>query len=259
MSKKRFLIPDGIYHVYNRGNNHMFIFKDDQDFFVFLRIIKKFKEIYNIEIYAICLMNNHFHLLLRDIDKNLSRFMRQIQSCYAIYFNKKYKFDGHVFQGIFHSEIISNATCFFRKLRYINRNPIKAGITSNIFEYPWAITEKSNDRYKLIDFNFIDSEFEKWSKTGYYEYLSSESDDIYECLVEISPMTMSEAESFFNGILARSGLDSSLDFDSFEDHHKSLVISQARYYGISLRQLETLTGMTIYRLIKFCKNIPEYV
>ena len=80
----------GIYHCILRGINKQDIFFEDQDYFKFLKILKKTKDLYQYKLYSYVLMPNHIHLEIKDEKNNLSKFMHSMQLAYVSYFNKKY-------------------------------------------------------------------------------------------------------------------------------------------------------------------------
>jgi len=101
--QKRLLSPTHIYHVMVRGNSGRDIFLDDEDRKRLLRIIETKKKEEGFILFAYCLMNNHFHLLLKENRDNISQIMKKINTTYALYFNKKYQLSGHLFQNRFRS------------------------------------------------------------------------------------------------------------------------------------------------------------
>lgn len=78
-----------IYHVMGRALNKQVLFEDEKDCLVFLSYLKEAKEEYKFNIYAYCLMNNHFHLVIKDKFNNLSKTMNNICQRYSKYYNKK--------------------------------------------------------------------------------------------------------------------------------------------------------------------------
>jgi putative transposase len=77
----------GYHHVLNRGVNKQAIFLDAQDNQMFLQILCQSCKEYQVEVHSYCLVDNHYHLLIKTADENLSKFMRSLNSSYAIYFN----------------------------------------------------------------------------------------------------------------------------------------------------------------------------
>lgn len=95
--------PYGTYHIMNRGSSDTIIFKTKSDKNKFLAILKKAQKMFNFKLYAYCLMDTHFHLLIYSNGANISDYMKYIQQCFAIYYNKTYSRRGHVFADRFKS------------------------------------------------------------------------------------------------------------------------------------------------------------
>ncbi|HHD78291.1 MAG TPA: hypothetical protein ENK98_01425, partial [Epsilonproteobacteria bacterium] len=93
----------GYYHIINRGIDKMNIFRHKDDYEYFEELMCFQMKSYGITLHNYCLMSNHYHLLIETSTDNLSKFMRQLNMSYAIYFNKKYKRVGHLWQGRFKS------------------------------------------------------------------------------------------------------------------------------------------------------------
>jgi len=93
---------------------------------------------YGITLHNYCLMGNHYHLLIETAQENLSKFMRQLGMNYAIYFNKKYKRVGHLWQGRFKSWFVTDEAYLYTLMLYIEQNPLKANIVKAPEEYPYS-------------------------------------------------------------------------------------------------------------------------
>jgi putative transposase len=102
----RLEFPGAIYHVTSRGNARQAIFLDDHDRLNFLDILGNIIGRSNWLCHAYCLMDNHYHLLIENIDPNLSLGMRQLNGVYTQTFNRKHNRVGHVFQGRYKSIIV---------------------------------------------------------------------------------------------------------------------------------------------------------
>ena len=144
----------GIYHVMVRGVNKQNIFQDRQDRFEFCNSLTYYKEKYNIEIYAYCLMSNHVHLLLKDNKEKISDFMKDLNGVYAMYYNSKYKRVGHLFQQRFKSISVENDEYFFEVVKYIHNNPVKAGICE-MKDYRWSSYGEYICKEKIIDRKYL--------------------------------------------------------------------------------------------------------
>ena len=99
MARRLRIESAGFHHVYNRGVEKRKTFMDDKDKDKFLEIVCEVAKLYHFKIHSYCLMDNHYHLLLENEEENLSLGMRQINSSYAKYFNKRYIRVGHLWQG----------------------------------------------------------------------------------------------------------------------------------------------------------------
>jgi REP element-mobilizing transposase RayT len=129
----------GYHHIVNRGVNRTNIFSSFEDKDKFIQILCKACRVYGVVVHDYCLMDNHYHLLIENSQMNLSLFMRQVNSNYAIYYNKKTKRTGHLWQGRYSSWYILKDDYLYRTLRYIEYNPIDAGMSSQVGEYPYTL------------------------------------------------------------------------------------------------------------------------
>ena len=129
----------GYHHIINRGVNHSNIYKDNEDYETFLKIVCKACKAYQVILHDYCLMSNHFHLLIETSLENISLLMKHINSNYAIYANKKQNRSGHFWQGRFYSRYITNDEYYYTLIRYIEQNPINAKIVKKVGEYPWSL------------------------------------------------------------------------------------------------------------------------
>ncbi len=132
-------IKDSFYHIYNRGVEKRTVFIDDQDYRVFLNLLKRYldkkpakdskgreyKSLHGkMELLAFCLMPNHFHLLIYQSDEQaMTRLMRGLCTSYTSYFNKKYDRIGPLFKDRYKASRIARDDYLMHISRYIHRNP----------------------------------------------------------------------------------------------------------------------------------------
>ena len=128
----------GYYHIINRGVERRDIFLCDDDKDKFIEIVDESASLYYFVIHSYCLMDNHYHLLLETKKKNLSLLMRQVNSKYSIYFNKKYNRVGPLWQGRFKSWYVYNESYLFSLIKYIESNPVTASITEKIGRFRFS-------------------------------------------------------------------------------------------------------------------------
>ena len=179
MERKFSFAPEEYFHIYNRGTDKRKIFDDQKDYQRFteslylfnstervvLRLIpKKDRFIYDreetiVDIGAYCLMPNHFHLLVRaKNDNGVSSFMEKIQTAYSMYFNKKYKRSGSLFEGPFKAQHVSRDEYLKYLFAYIHLNPIK------IIDLEWK--EKG-----ISDINKSEKFLNSYNSSSYPDYM----------------------------------------------------------------------------------------
>lgn len=130
--------PGATYHVTARGNRKQDLFHDAEDRKKYLLYLQETKDKYPFTLHAYCLMSNHIHLLIETHDVPLEQIFRILHTRYAIFFNKKYDYVGHVFQGRYGSTKIDTPAYFMKASRYIHQNPVKAKLTVVPEYYPWS-------------------------------------------------------------------------------------------------------------------------
>ncbi len=132
-------VADSYYHVYARGVNKQRIFLDPADYTYFLALLKRylsrsdtttargvvFPKLYqDIELLAFCLMQNHFHLLVYQInEEGMVKLMRRIMTSYSGYFNRKYERTGPLFESRYRASRVDNESYLLHISRYIHLNP----------------------------------------------------------------------------------------------------------------------------------------
>jgi putative transposase len=133
-------IDDGlVYHAINRGNNRADVFGDDADRAAFLESLSKTKDRYPFRLFGYCLMTNHFHLLLRpEVGQSISRILQSLTVAHTWRYHKRHRSSGHVWQGRFKSPLIQDDAHLLVVLRYIEANPLRAKLVTNLADYQWS-------------------------------------------------------------------------------------------------------------------------
>lgn len=130
--------PNAWYHIMNRGRRGETIFRRKQNYFKFIELLIDSSEMWNLRVSAYCLMPNHYHLLVQTPDANISRCMRHIDGVYTQYFNRINGFDGPLFRGRYKAILIDADNYLLQVMRYIHRNPLKAGLCDKLEAYMWS-------------------------------------------------------------------------------------------------------------------------
>jgi REP-associated tyrosine transposase len=134
----RIQFSGAVYHVMNRGAARQPTFTDDRDCQVFLDTVAEASRFWGVEVFAYCLMGNHYHLCLRTPRGNLSRVMRHIDGLYTQRFNRRHGRDGALFRGRYRALVVDAGEYLAAVVRYIHLNAVKAGLARMPEEYRWA-------------------------------------------------------------------------------------------------------------------------
>ncbi|MBP9751628.1 MAG: transposase [Candidatus Moranbacteria bacterium] len=207
--------PDIVYHVLNRANAREGIFQKEKDYAAFERILLEAREKFDMRILAFCIMPNHWHLILHPkTAESLSQFMRWITHTHTQRYHTHYHSIGygHVYQGRYKSFPVQDDDYFLQVCRYVERNPIRAGLAEKIEDWQWSsssIRKNGSPEQRSI--------LSEWpiEKPGHYEkWANTLSEDEEEKLEKIrhalkrgSPFGESE---WMNTIAEKLGLESTL-------------------------------------------------
>jgi len=134
----RIAYPGAWYHVMNRGRRAENIYLDKLDYKAFAELLQETSEAWHIRIAAYCLMPNHYHMLVQTPDGNISRAMRHINGVYTQRFNRRHRLDGQLFRGRYKSILVNGDSYLLQLVRYIHRNPLKAGMVDDLKAYSWS-------------------------------------------------------------------------------------------------------------------------
>lgn len=126
------------YHVMNRGANHQLIYKSNDHRNLFLSLLDEMTTRYRVEVHAFCLMDNHYHLLIRTPHPNLSKCMRFLDGLYTQKINRATGRDGPLFRGRYKAILIDANDYLLEVSRYIHLNPVAAKICLVPDEFAWS-------------------------------------------------------------------------------------------------------------------------
>ena len=175
-----------IYHVVSRGINKEAIFKEQRERSRMLNLIRENLEEYDVEIYAYCIMPNHFHLLIKADLKELASFIAIILAKFAKYYNQKHNRVGHVFQGRYKSQCVEDINYFWNCLRYIHKNPLYLEENENIIEYKYSsmgeLYYSKKDILADIIFSLVGEKFK--DSHSFYEFHKIGSWYVFEDIAE---------------------------------------------------------------------------
>lgn len=133
-------LADGhFYHIINRGNCRQRVFHKSEDYQAFIELMKEATERHAVAVYAYCLMPNHYHLLVSpERAEELSAFMQWFMTSHVRRYHSHYRTSGHVWQGRYKSFIVQEDAHLLAVARYIEANPVRAGLVSSSAEWQWS-------------------------------------------------------------------------------------------------------------------------
>jgi REP element-mobilizing transposase RayT len=135
------------YHVMNRGNRRQTVFRQPQDYDLFLAKLAVAAAAFGVDVLAYCLMPNHFHLYVRTAQGNLSRFMQGLLTSFTLSANRRQRSAGHLFQGRFRAELVERERYGNEVSRYLHLNPVRTRAARSLGpedrrrllrDYPWS-------------------------------------------------------------------------------------------------------------------------
>lgn len=135
----RLILPDQPHHVILRGNNRQAIFFSDHDRQHMLETLAEVAALYRVAIHAYVLMDNHLHLLLTPPTADaLSRMMQALGRRYVGWFNARHHRSGTLWEGRFRAGLIEGERHLLACMRYIELNPVRAGLCQEATQWPWS-------------------------------------------------------------------------------------------------------------------------
>lgn len=228
-----------IYHIILRGNNKQQIFLDDEDYTRFLNIVSGYKERYDFMLLAYCLMGNHIHLLIKTDETPLSTIMKSIVVKFVYYYNVKYQRVGHLFQDRFKSEPVESEPYLLQVVRYIHKNPIKAGICSNYADYKFSSYNEYFNKSVYADTVFLLNTVSLNNfKAFHEENVDDKVMDITENKIRVSD---NAAMEIITKIYKKNAITS---LPEMPRDIQIGIAAELRKKGLSVRQISRLTGIS---------------
>ena len=177
------------FHIMVQGIRREYIFNENDDKEYYIKLLYRYFLKFKIKIIAYCIMSNHAHILVYFEDiKELSEYMRSVNTAYAIYYKRKYKVVGYIFRNRYQTEPIYNEKYLINCINYIHDNPIKANICKTVEHYKYSsyceykyglegLIKESLERFPDINCLYIDNIFEH--KEIDYSYMDYEEDKVF--------------------------------------------------------------------------------
>lgn len=245
----------GYYHIVNRGVEQRVIYKDDEDFKTFLEILCTACRLYSVQLHGYALMSNHYHLLIETTQENLSKFMKHINASYAIYFNKKYKRSGHLWQGRFKSWYVTDEAYLYTLISYIENNPVKAKIVKKLGEYRYSsylAFVESVQPISCLKSSFIFTDFKNKDERAAF-FQSATDERILEEIKKASNLVVTSVKEKTHSPETLKKM-----FKEVQDNHKrDKKILQAYNEGYSQHAIAECLGFSQPYINKIIKRVRE--
>ena len=232
----------------NRGRRSESIFSDKHDYLMFIDLLIEISEIWNVNVAAYCLMTNHYHILLQTPDGNISRCMRHLNSVYTQRYNRKHGFDGQLFRGRYKSILVCNDSHLLQLVRYIHKNPVKAGIVKDMPNYEWSsykgylsYAKKWNWLHKDCIFSMI-SPKKRVRLKPFIEFMQKDDSEEVERLFSLKKLpSFFGPESFITAIKEKYYFKKKSyevpESKSLAPTSDTIISSVCEYYGVSFNEL----------------------
>jgi putative transposase len=151
----RLLEGNVVYHVFNRRTDKQCLFASDAAYEDFLGVIERAKKLYPIRFHAYCLINTHWHFAASaEVPRTLSACFQWVATTHAVRFRVQTgtRGNGHVYQDRFKTKGVESAVSYVRLLKYIEANPVAAGLVERAEEYRWSsLHERKPGQTRLIE------------------------------------------------------------------------------------------------------------
>lgn len=234
----------GVYHVMLRGINKQTIFEDDEDKSRFIETVAKYKQVSGFELYGYCLMDNHVHLLVKEMEESISAALKRISSSYVYWYNVKYARCGHLFQERFKSENVESDAYFLTVLRYIHQNPLKAGVVKSVWDSNWTSLREYVDKVKITDIDRGLNLFSRDRRAAiekFVDYMQEVNDDQCLDLKESVKLSDNQVREYLRTV----GITSSSMLQQMDREERDAVLAKLKKLnGISSRQISRITGIS---------------
>jgi len=128
----------GVFHVTVRGVDRCVIYRDAQDYVLFMALFRRVVARYSLRVEAYCLMPNHFHAIVECERDALSHAMKRLNGIYAQEFNALHGRVGHLFQERFHAKLVGDDEYLSTACEYVWANPVRARLCAEVHHWPWS-------------------------------------------------------------------------------------------------------------------------
>jgi len=243
--------PNAWHHVMNRARRGQDLFVDKADYQQFIDLLQEITDLFNINVAAYCLMPTHYHLMLQTPDANLSRCIRHLNGIYTQRYNVSHSCDGTLFRGRYKSILVEADNYVLQLVRYIHRNPLKAGLVKRLDQYVWSShrgylskAKKWNWIYKHFILDMLTTQINSQIQI-YKQFMAQEQDEnLVRVLDGNNPPSMLGSEKFISWIKdlffkKKKDMEVPASMELAPDLDK-IISEVSNYYNVSPTQLKAV-------------------
>lgn len=246
----------GIHHVMLRGVNKQIIFEESGDYHYFIRLLSQSVAPTDdlgkplparCSFFAYCLMPNHVHLIVQEKSECLSDIVKRIATAYALFYNKKYKRCGHLFQDRFKSEPVNDFAYFVTLLRYVHQNPVAGGLCRQVADYAWSSWHEFTTQKGLTplcpvcDVSAVLRRIPMEELQALVNEPLPKTAQILDFDRRKGSVTNEEIGTFLSD---NYGLRHPLDLQLYTKERRNDILHACKEFGATIRQLSKLTGFS---------------
>lgn len=234
----------GLYHVMLRGINRQIIFESEDDRYQLLWTLKRLIDANSFVLSGYCFMDNHIHMLIQEVEDDISNAVKRICSSYVLWYNKKYERCGHLFQERFKSQPVEDDSHFMMALRYIHQNPLSAGLCKDLLEYKWTSYREYITEPIIVDtqmcLSILSPDKEK-AVDLFIDFMNQDNEDIFQEFEDNISLTDTEVLRKLNDM----GIKNISELQKLDKSRRNSCIRALKMTkGISIRQISRVTGIS---------------
>ena len=174
---KRVVVAGLPHHITQRGNGRAQVFDCDPDRTVFLDLLARYSQQYGLSLWGYWLMSNHFHLIaVPSHEGSAASALGRLEADYARFLNVSRGASGHLWQARYHSVAMEPPHCW-RALAYVERNPVRAGMTSAAVDYPWSSAAARVGSAIVPSWLDLEPWTQHWNRAEWLHMLADGSED----------------------------------------------------------------------------------
>ena len=250
-------ILSNLIHVMIQGINKEYIFNDEME--IYLKYLREKIQDTNIKVIAYCMMNNHAHFLFYFEDINeVSKLMKQVNTRYAIFYNKRKNRCGFVFRNRFKSEEIQTHSHLVTCIKYIHNNPVKAEMCKKASEYKYSsYNEYKRKRGILVDLKYIEENLKKFDVTIESILNEKATNELYRFMEDDDSDKSIFQDCILKDYMKKYKLNDITEIKENKKFLNEIVIIMYFKYNFSKQEISNMLNTSRQRIYKIINNVED--